>query len=71
MSRTLPEWMNGYEKWNAFMDEKSITTQENEIVVHEDNDNYDDNQYIEYDRSMCPGSSVSDDSNGSRKKTKS
>jgi hypothetical protein len=68
VSRTLPEWMNGYEKWNAFMDEKSITPQENEIVCHEDNDNYYDN--LDDERSMCLGGSVYEDSYGSSKKQK-
>jgi len=70
VSRTLPEWMDGYEKWNAFMDEKSITPQENEIVCHDDNRNYDEDQYTEEDRYMCLSGSASEESNGSMKKQK-
>jgi hypothetical protein len=70
VSRTLPEWMNGYDKWNAFIDEKSNTIQDSDIVCDEDNYNYDEGPSIEDDTSTCLLSSISEDNNGNRKKQK-
>jgi len=61
VSRILPEWINGYDKWNAFMDEKSNTLEDNDIVCDEDNYNYDEDHSIEDD---------TEDKNGNRKKQK-
>ena len=61
VSRILPEWINGYDKWNAFMDEKSNSLQDNDIVCDDDNYNYDENHSTEDDN---------EDKNENRKKQK-
>ena len=70
VSRILPEWINGYDKWNAFMDEKSNTVQDNDIICDEDNYNYDEDPFTEDDTNTCVVSSISQDNNGNRKKQK-